>query len=238
MTTLQGPQPAIPPSSPLPGVQTIADLLEHLGGLPPERVRLRPTPGTATEQDVLNADAHDNRLCELVDGVLVEKTRGIEESLLAAELIFHIRLFLKSHPIGIVTAPDGTIRLLPGQVRMPDVAFYSWARLPGERAPNVPIPEIFPDLAVEVLSVSNTKREMARKLGEYFDAGTKLVWYVDPTPRTVAVYTSADAEPCVLTGRDVLSGETVLPGFDLPLSVLFSVLDQRRGGGTLPSNPT
>src|SRR4051812_39002444 len=175
VTTLHSAQPSVPPTTPNRPYRTVADLLEHLGGVPAERVRLRPAPGTATEQDVLDAEAHEDRLCELVDGVLVEKPMGIEESLLAAELIFHIKLYLKTHRIGTVAAPDGTIRLMPGQVRMPDVAFFSWDRLPDGRAPNVPIPAIYPDLAIEVLSASNSKREMARKLREYFGAGTRLV---------------------------------------------------------------
>jgi hypothetical protein len=60
-----------------PKVRTVADLLKRLGDIPPERVWFRPVPGTATEQDVLNIEAHQNRLCELVDGVLVEKTVGV-----------------------------------------------------------------------------------------------------------------------------------------------------------------
>jgi hypothetical protein len=60
---------------------TLADLLEHIGGIAPYRVRFRPVPGTATEEDV-QALRHsaERRLCELVDGVLVEKTMGFRES--------------------------------------------------------------------------------------------------------------------------------------------------------------
>ena len=70
-------------SSAPPAFETVAELLKRLGDIPPHRVRLIPTPGTATEKDVLEAEARHNRLCELVDGVLVEKTMGYEESLLA-----------------------------------------------------------------------------------------------------------------------------------------------------------
>lgn len=225
MTTLQAPQPAAPPPPPVAGIRTMAELLEHLGGLPPERVRLRPTPGTATEQDVLDVDAHEDRHCELIDGVLVEKTMGIEESLLATELGALVSVFVKSRKLGIVTGEGGTVGLLPGQVRIPDVAFFSWDRLPGRRVPKVPIPAIYPDLAIEVLSVSNTKREMARKLREYFTAGTRLVWYIDPGPRTVAVYTRPE-QVTVLTEADTLTGAEVLPGFQVPLRELFAALDR------------
>jgi tRNA A37 methylthiotransferase MiaB len=54
-------------------IETVADLLESLGDIPPERIRMRPLPGTATEDDVLAVHASEKRLCELVDGVLVEK---------------------------------------------------------------------------------------------------------------------------------------------------------------------
>ena len=70
--------------------------------------------------------------------------------------------------------------LFRGLVRIPDVAFTSWERLPGRRVPPEPIPELAPDLAVEVLSQSNTEAEMTRKRGEYFAAGVRLVWLVDP----------------------------------------------------------
>jgi hypothetical protein len=68
-------------------LETLADLLDYLGGIAPERVRLHPAPGTATEDDVLSVHDREGRLCELVDGVLVEKAMGFRESLLAATLI-------------------------------------------------------------------------------------------------------------------------------------------------------
>ena len=94
--------------------------------------------------------------------------------------------------------------------------------------PTDPIPTLSPDLAVEILSSSNTPREMQRKRGEYFDAGVRLVWIIDPEARTVVVHTSA-AEPVILSAHDVLDGGEVLPGFTLPLGELFAELD-RVGG--------
>jgi Uma2 family endonuclease len=159
---------------------TIADLLKRLGGVPASRVRLYPTPGTATEKDVINVLDHENRPCELVEGTLVEKAVGFEESEIAANIIFFISSFVRRHKLGIVTGEAGTIRLFSGLVRIPDVAFTSWDRLPGGKRPKTPIPHLAPDLVVEVLSKSNTKPEMDRKLKEYFAAGVRLVWMVDP----------------------------------------------------------
>jgi hypothetical protein len=67
-------------------IRTLADLRQRLGGIPLERIGFHPAPGTATEQDVVEVEARENRLCELVDGTLVEKAMGFEESRLAAEL--------------------------------------------------------------------------------------------------------------------------------------------------------
>jgi Uma2 family endonuclease len=203
-----------------PTIPTIADLLAQLGDIPPHRVLMRPYPGTATEQDVIDLDDHHDRLCELIDGVLVEKTVGYEESELAALLIYFLLGFVRQHDLGIVTGPDGTIRLIPGRVRIPDVAFYSWDRLPNRERPKKPIPDLVPDLAVEVLSESNTKKEMAIKLQEYFAAGVRLVWYVEPDDRSVRVYTALDRST-LLTEEQTLDGGDVLPGFALPLRELF-----------------
>jgi len=68
-------------------IETLADLLEYLGGIAPDRVRFRPPPGTATEEDVLAIHAREGRLYELIDGVLVEKAVGLRESYLASVLI-------------------------------------------------------------------------------------------------------------------------------------------------------
>src|SRR5437588_10966990 len=101
-----------------------AELLAHLGHVPPERIRLRPYPGTATEADVLAAlEAPRRRLCELVDGVLVEKAMGYSESFLVVFLIEVLNGFVRPRNLGLVTAPDGTLRLWPGRVRIPDAAF-------------------------------------------------------------------------------------------------------------------
>ena len=142
---------------------TVADLQKHLDGIPAHRIRLRPWPGTATVQDVMRMDDHHDRLCELIDGVLVEKAMGFEESWIAANLVFLLSQFLQQNPLGIVTGADGLIQLLPNQVRIPDVAYFSWERLPDRRLPRQAVPNVVPDLAVEVLSTSNTPTEMRRK---------------------------------------------------------------------------
>ncbi len=196
-------------------LETLADLMEQLGNVQLERIRLHPFPGTATIDDVLRlCDREPKCLCELVDGVLVEKVMGAPESRLAARLIHVLQSYLDEHDLGILTGADGPLQILADQVRFPDVAFIGYDRIPEGADPATPVPDWIPSLAVEVLSPSNTKAEMARKLRDYFEAGVELVWYVDPTDRTVRVYHSPEAV-VTLTEADDLDGEQILPGFRL-----------------------
>jgi Uma2 family endonuclease len=209
-----------------PEIETLADLLHRLGDIPLERIRFRPYPGTATEQDVIEAEARTDRLCELVDGVLVEKAMGYYESRLAVILIHFLESYLDGNALGIVLGADGMTRMEPGLVRMPDVAFHSWAHFPNRLLPPGSFVEQAPDLAVEILSPSNTKREMDRKRAEYFAGGSHLVWQVYPPSRRVRVYTSVDAF-VELTDEETLDGGAVLPGFTLSIRRWFERAGQR-----------
>lgn len=199
---------------------TVADVLEMFGPIPARRIRNQPAPGTATEQDVIDIALHEDRLCELVDGVLVEKTMGNYESYLAGLLLHFLTAYVREHDLGYLLPPDGMARLAPGLVRIPDVSFISWDRLPDRRVPRDAIANLAPDLAVEVLSKSNTKQEMSRKLDDYFAAGVRLVWYVDPKAETVQCYTSP-TDQLLVKADESLDGGAVLPGFSLPLASLF-----------------
>jgi Uma2 family endonuclease len=199
---------------------TVSDLLHQLGNISPERVRLQPAPGTATEADVVAVHNREKHLCELVDGVLVEKTPGYYESYIAATLIRLLGNFVVAHDLGIVAGADGMMRLASGLVRIPDVSFVSWEKLPGRRLPRQAVPDLVPDLAVEVLSEGNTPREMARKLDEYFALGVRLVWLVNPMTESTEAYTSRH-QSTVLDKSATLEGGVILPGFTLSLSALF-----------------
>jgi Uma2 family endonuclease len=202
-------------------VATVADLIEQLGGISPRRIRAHPPPGTATERDVTRIERREKRLYELVDGVLVEKVMGFAESVLAMNLVGYLMEYLRRKDRGILAGESGTLRLMPGLVRIPDISFVSWERLPGHQLPTRPIPDLAPDLAVEVLSKGNTAGEMARKLKEYFLAGVRLVWFVDPRRRTVTVYTAPD-QSVELTEAETLDGRDVLPGLAIALQQLFA----------------
>jgi Uma2 family endonuclease len=209
---------------PSPAHDSLADLLHELGDVPAYRVRRFPYPGTATVADVERIQAEEGRLFELVDGVLVEKAMGFKESSLALVFAEYFRVYSRTTKAGVVAGADGLLQLIPKLVRGPDVSFTFRDRLEGGRMPAAPIPLLVPDVVVEVMSKSNTRREMERKLGEYLSAGVRLIWYVYPEERVVDVYAgTSDARQ--LTAADVLDGGEVLPGFTLNLAELFAELD-------------
>jgi Uma2 family endonuclease len=210
------------PTNVLDAPGTLADLLHRLGDVPLERILARPAPGTATEKDLIAVlDGSTKRLCELVEGVLVEKPMGTKEAQLALFLAAEMLLHAEEHDLGIVLGADGALRLLPGLVRVPDISFLAWDRLPGGALPDEPVAGVVPDLAVEVLSEGNTRAEMERKLQDYFKAGVRLVWIIQPKTETAAAYTSPTKSRRV--GKEqALDGGGVLPGFSQPLKELFA----------------
>jgi Uma2 family endonuclease len=196
-----------------------AEWLRALGDVPLERIIFDPWPGTATEADLLTFVERDKRLCELIDGTLVEKPVGWYEAIIATNLSIALGVHVQRTNAGVVAGADSTLRMpSTGRVRLPDVAFVSTARLPKTRER---IPTLAPDLAVEVLSQSNTPAEIAQKLREYFDSGTRLAWVIDPEARTAAIYHRAGEPTRVLNETDQLDGEQVLPGFTFPVADLF-----------------
>ncbi len=207
-----------------PEIETLAELLHRLGDIPLDRIRFRPSPGTATESDVV--ELPNARACELVDGVLVEKAMGYYESRLAMLLGHSLEVYLETEDRGIITGEQGLTRIEPGLVRMPDVSFHAWEHFPNRVLPAGAFLERAPDLAVEILSPSNTEKEMDRKRSEYFGGGTILVWQVYPTERVVRVYTAVDAF-VALTEDDTLTGDPVLPGFTLSIRQWFERAGQR-----------
>jgi Uma2 family endonuclease len=209
-----------------PADWTLANLQEHLGGVPFERIRMVPPPGYATEEHVLCIQEQTGGLCELQDGILVEKAMGWYESFLAMIIGGELYKFVMERNLGKLLGADGTVRILPGVVKIPDVSFISWARWPKQPLPRRPIPALVPDLVVEVLSETNTKREMEQKLQRYFEAGVRLVWYVDPATRSADVFLSpGDVTHVDPTGE--LDGRDVLPGFRLSLREVFEIADRQ-----------
>lgn len=221
MATITPPQPPAPPW--IPG--TVAELLEHLG-VPPGRVRLHPPIGTATERDATDSKHLHGALCELVDGTLVEKAMGYFESSLAMILGGFWHMYLRENPIGFVVGESGSVRTGPGRIRMPDAGFYLWEHFPGKILPPGGSLGIAPDLAVEILSPSNTASEMELKRREYFASGTRLYWEVFPDLRQVHVYQNPE-EFGLVREDGILTGDPVLPGFRLSVGEWFGCAGNR-----------
>src|SRR6266496_5303485 len=125
--------PRIPDPAPVsPGIRTLADFLHWLGDMPAERVLLRPPPGMANASDVLRLERQENRLCELVCGVLVEKRLGYKEMSVAAALLDALQQHVRQKQLGVVTGPEGFYRLGDHLVRVPSVAFCAADSYPGD----------------------------------------------------------------------------------------------------------
>jgi Uma2 family endonuclease len=210
----------------VPAFDVFSELWDSLGRVPPERIRMQPPPGTATEEDCIAAESRYNRLCELIDGTLVEKVMGWYESRVALVLGRLLDEYAERHDLGFTFGEAGMIRTDKTRVRMPDLSFVLWSRFPGRVLPKGQILNLVPDLAVEVLSPKNTRAEMERKRREYFLGGCRLVWEIDPDKKTARVYTAPD-ESKRISEKGKLTGGDLLPGFELPLAELFARAGRR-----------
>lgn len=204
---------------------TIADVQERLGHIPEARILSFPAPGTATVQDLLDRFITGDFPHELVDGILVQKVCGWGKSLVSTRIGVLVSVFIDAVNLGVAAGAKGPIRLRPNLVRVPDLSFVRWDSVddPSEiENPAGAFLEVPPDLAVEVLSPSNTRREMEIKLAEYAKAGVRLVWYVDPEREEVDVYVGGDPKSKTTLGTDnTLDGGDVLPGFAVKVGRIF-----------------
>jgi Uma2 family endonuclease len=178
-----------------------------------------------TDEDLLRLP-HDGRKRELVDGGIRLSPAGGRHGQISVELLVRIHAFVRERRLGVVFDSSTGFRI-PGRqvgqqdVRSPDVSFVAAGRLPGERAP-AGFVELAPDLAVEVLSPDDRRREVLEKVGEFLDAGTRQVWVLDPEERTAAVYRSL-TDVRRLGESDSLDGGDVLPGFTCALRDIFGL---------------
>lgn len=206
----------------------VAEVLAGLGDMPAHRVWLTPTPGTASEADAAEwNNAVDKRLVELVDGTLVERASGRLGSVMNAFLSGKLSAFAEVNDLGVVFGPGGGYRLKPDLIRLPSCSFVSWVDLPGDEVPDETFSDISPRLAVEFVRADNSLAETRRKIAEYFAAGVKLVWVIDPAKKAATVYTSPTKFK-ELDESGVLEGGRVLPGFRLPLTDVFAAGKRKR----------
>ena len=163
----------------------------------------------------------DAKYYELVRGVpRVSEPPGGVHGVIAGRIMARLGHHVERLGLGTVMVEAGyVLQRAPDTVRGPDVSFVSLARLPPERIPEQFIPGA-PDLAVEVLSPSSRWSEVEEKLADYFTAGARLVWVVDPEERRVIVR-YPDRPPKVVAAGESLDGEDVVPGFALAIAELF-----------------
>lgn len=161
---------------------------------------------------------------EIVDGVLKEKPpMGLFANILASYLATAINSFALPKRLGMAIN-ETTYQLEEKNSRRPDVSYYEFAKFPSLDIllQDPPVFEREPNLAIEVVSPSNTVAEMDDRIAHFFKTGVQLVWVVHPQSKQVCVYQST--KDCkILEMDDVLDGGQVLPGFALPLAELFSV---------------
>jgi Uma2 family endonuclease len=189
------------------------------------------TPGAETTERIYTLEEYerlpeeDGYRVELVEGQLVREPRpNAEHSWLMSELTGRIREHVRKKGLGVTLAEAGFVLADdPPTVRGPDIAFIAREHLPAEGFPRV-FWTIPPDLAVEIVSPSNTRAEIREKVLEYLAAGTRLVWVVEPRTRSVTAYRSR-TDVRMLSGSDTLGGANVLPGFSLRVAELFTPPD-------------
>ena len=154
---------------------------------------------------------------EYVNGALKRMSLPtMEHGEISMGLILPLGTYVRDKQIGRLYPADTTFKLGDRLVK-PDIAYVSNERLPDNRRQASPIP---PDLAIEVISPSESQYDIIEKALAYLEAGTRLVWVIEPIAQTVTVYRSK-TDIKMLTNNDTLTGEDVVEGFSCPVAQLF-----------------
>ena len=140
----------------------------------------------------------------------------MEHGEISMSLSLLLGVHIRENELGRLYPADTDFKLGDRLVK-PDVAFVSTARLPENRRQGSPVP---PDLAVEVLSPTDIQYRIVEKAFAYLNAGTRLVWIIEPVGETVTVYRSR-TDIKLLTFEDMLTGEDVVEGFSCQVAQLF-----------------
>ena len=165
-------------------------------------------------------------LYEVIDGRVVEKQMGAHEAWLTKVIYDLLNPYVKANSFGcVVQEMIFNLRPTVNRERRPDVAFISFERW----ARNRPVPQtrswaVVPDLAIEIVSPTNTADEVAEKLEEYFRVGVRSVWVVYPRQFKVYAYRSPTDVRVLALGEE-LDGGDVVPGFRVRLEAIFEQLE-------------
>jgi Uma2 family endonuclease len=174
-----------------------------------------------TVEDFWALPEEDGVRLELARGQVVrEPAPGLPHAWVARHALDLLRRAGEERGLGFVFFDLGCrVATNPDTVRVPDLAFVAAGRFERDGIPRGFL-DGAPDLAIEILSPSNTASEMQRKALEYLDAGARLVWIVDPDTATVILYRSR-AEVRILGEDEPLDAGEVIPGLESPVSALF-----------------
>lgn len=182
---------------------------------------------TVSEPHMLTSEEYlrlpdDGRFTELVRGRIVEMNRPFTSHGYFCALITQLLgQFVNQHGLGRIVSNDAGVvtQRDPDTVRGPDVAFYSYDRIPRGPLPQGYWP-VSPELAIEIRSSDDRWKDLWQKVAEYLNANVMTVVVVDPAVQRVHLF-SADTESTILNSGDVLTFPEVLPGFEVPVSRLF-----------------
>ncbi len=187
-------------------------------------------PALMTAEELLTYPEPDNKRTELVRGrLVVREPPGMYHGEYAARVVVAIGNYLthdresrgaeQTRGRVLTCDPGFTLARNPDTVRAPDVAYVSRARWAG------PMPhgygEFAPDLAVEIQSPNARPGAVLAKVGDWLNAGSLLVWVIDPIRRSVAIY-RADGSHALLNDAESLDGGEVLPGFSYAIAELLA----------------
>jgi Uma2 family endonuclease len=158
---------------------------------------------------------------ELVRGNLrVSEPPGGVHGQVAVRLASRLHLHVEAAALGTVLVEAGFIlRRGPDTVRGPDISFVSGQQVDPGRVPSTFLP-FAPDLAIEILSPEDRPATIDEKVADYLEAGTRLVWVLDPKARSLVIH-RPDGAVEVVTEPGVLDGEEVVPGFGAGLTEIF-----------------
>lgn len=173
-----------------------------------------------TPEDLLHMP--DGKMFELVHGQLVEKNMGFKSARIGIKIAATLSDHVEKNGLGWVNGADAGYQCFPddpSKVRKPDVSFIRGGRLAASDEPSGHC-KIAPDLAIEVVSPNDEFSQVSTKVHEYLDAAVQLVWVVDPVGEEVLVYRQ-DGTRAILTGKDYLDGESVVPGYRCLVADLF-----------------
>jgi Uma2 family endonuclease len=174
----------------------------------------------AWTDEELMALEHPGLKCELIDGELLMSPTGYNHEHIGARLLARMINHAERYNHGSVCGSSFGCRMNSGNLLSPDISFIRRDRLPATPEERKRFFQGAPDIVVEVLSPWDRTGRVHEKMEDYFLSGARLLWVVNPEEKTILVYHTPYA-PKLLTDKDALDGEDILPGFRLPVSELF-----------------